>query len=89
MQSIRIVEGVTAEHSGDRVVILDAAGSAISTLNPTGATIWGLLEADMSLDDLAEATATIFSSVDRQQLVADIREFVEELCGLGLLSAED
>lgn len=86
---MRIVEGVTAEPSGNRLVVLNAAGTAISTLNPTAASIWRQLGAVQSFDELEVRVAERYPAVERDELRRDLVEFVDEMADLGLMSRGD
>lgn len=80
---------VTHEEAGDRSVLLDGAGSAMTTLNPVGSLIWRELDGDRSTSELAKALATQFEDVDQATLEADIDSFLAELSEDGLVEAID
>jgi len=63
--------------------VMDING--IVTLNQTAAYIWGLLDENRSEEDLAIAVSGHFA-VDREQALADVRLFIEELGRKGMLA---
>ncbi len=80
-------DGVTAERSGERMVVLDAAGKELITLSPVGALVWSQLPADFSaiLEELSEQ----FAEVAESTLTADLEAFLTELDEAGLVVATD
>lgn len=58
---------VTAENSSDIVV-----------LNPVSAILWSELEAPKTIEELADKICSSFD-INREEAVADIKEFVESL----------
>ncbi len=80
---------VTHEDAGERAVLLDGAGSAMTTLNPVGSLIWRELDGDRSTSELAKVLATHFNDVDQPTLEADIDSFLAELSEDGLVEAID
>ena len=85
----RQAPGTTAERSGERVVVLDAEGRTITTLNPTGATVWATLESASDVDALATALQQPHPDVDREVLRRDATAFVGELLEVGLIVTVD
>ena len=81
-------EGVTYEPSGDTVVILDADGTVMTTLNPVGAVIWKALDGEREPVQLARDLADHFDEVDQPTLVADITTFIASLADSGLIEAD-
>lgn len=63
--------------------VMDING--IVTLNRTAAYLWTLLDENRSEDDLAIAVTDHFA-VDREQALADVRIFLEELGKKGMLA---
>jgi len=86
---IRRREGVTFEPSGDRVVILDPAGTVMTTLNPVGARIWTELDGVRTTAQLAADLSPEFDGVDESTLAADIAEFIASLRESGLVEDSD
>ena len=76
--------GVSHELSGDKVVILDAKGSTMFTLNPVGSMIWIELGTAKDASMLADTLIERFSGVSRDQLEADIEIFLDDLFHRGL-----
>ncbi len=70
-------DGVSAERSGERVVVLDASGEVLRTLNPVGALVWERLPARR--DEIVDDLASRFPDVQRTLLTADVDRFIEEL----------
>ena len=64
---------VTAENSSDIVV-----------LNPVSAILWNELEAPKTIDELADKICESFD-INREEAVADIKEFVESLISAGVV----
>ena len=85
----RQAPGTTAEQSGERVVVLDAGGQTITTLNPTGAAVWGTLASPASVEDLAAALQAQHPDVDRQDLRRDAAAFVAQLLEAELIVVVD
>jgi Coenzyme PQQ synthesis protein D (PqqD) len=82
----RRTPGVTYEMSGDRAVILDAAGSVMTTLNEVGTVIWCELDGERDADELAADLAPRFDGIETAALRADIDEFAASLLEAGLIS---
>ncbi len=83
------VGGLTWDVVDDRVVVLDAEGISMITLNPIGSILWPKLESKASVDGLAEALGQTFSEVPTDQLRSDVDAFVEELFEEGLIEVVD
>lgn len=84
----RRAPGVTYEMSGDRAVILDAAGSVMTTLNEVGTIIWSELDGERDSAALAVDLAPRFEGVDEARLQADIDEFTVSLIEAGLITSD-
>jgi hypothetical protein len=76
--------GVTAERSGDRMLVLDPAGEVMTTLNPVGAMLWSWLPAD--LNSLVERLQAQFPDVQPFVLLDDTQQFLSELETAGLIA---
>lgn len=85
----RHVNGLTSEMSGDRVVILDASGETLTTLNATGALLWSELEDSADVDELASALAAAHDDVGPADVRDDVVVFLDELAEAGLVEATD
>ena len=57
---------------------------SIYSLNPVGADIWRMLQNEISLEEMC-AWVTENYEVSEEQALVDIREFVGELVGTGLV----
>ena len=86
--TLRRTPGVTYEMSGDRAVILDAAGSVMTTLNEVGSVIWRELDGERDAAALAADLAPTFDGVDVETLESDINDFVASLAEAGLIEAD-
>ncbi len=85
---VRRAPGVTYEMSGDRAVILDAAGSVMTTLNEVGTVIWRELDGARDSATLAGDLAPKFDGVDVETLESDIEDFAASLMEAGLAVSE-
>lgn len=81
----RRAAGVTFEVTDGRAVLLDAAGSTMTTLNPTGTLLWRALDRELDADALTAELAVEFADVETERLRADVHHFLEELVGDGLI----
>lgn len=59
---------------------------AIYSFNSLGTDLWGLLEKEVSLEEMC-AWVTEHYEVTEEQALGDIQEFVGELVGTGLVTA--
>ena len=84
----RRAPAVTYEMSGDRAVILDPAGSVMTTLNEVGSVIWQELDGERDSASLAVDLAPTFDGVDLETLEADIKEFAASLIEAGLIVSD-
>lgn len=84
----RRAPAVTYEMSGDRAVILDAAGSVMTTLNAVGTVIWRELDGERDSAALAGDLVEAFDGVDPETLEADINDFAASLIEAGLILAD-
>ncbi len=80
-------EGVNYEPSGDTVVILNADGTVMTTLNPVGAVIWSALDGRRDAAQLARDLVDQFDGVEENTLLTDITEFIESLTASGLVES--
>jgi len=86
--AIRRRDGVSYEPSGDTVVILDADGTVMTTLNPVGAVIWKALDGERDAAALAAELVPQFDGVAVHELEADIIDFVESLVEAKLVESD-
>jgi hypothetical protein len=80
--------GVTYEPSGDTVVILDADGTTMTTLNPVGAVIWKAIDGQADPAALARQLLPGFEGVDPAELEHDVESFLEELVAAELVEID-
>ncbi len=59
---------------------------SIYSFNPVGSDLWGLLEQEVSVEEMCR-WVTEHYEVTEDQALGDIREFVGELVGSGLVNA--
>ena len=83
-QPIRTAESVRETINQDGAVLLDIKQGVCFSMNPVGARIWELLKKECSLDQLAQSLESEFS-VPRNQIEADICEFIENLIARNLV----
>lgn len=89
MVSYERVVGATSEWSANRVVVLDPAGSVLTTLNETGSVVWDRLRTPASAEEIAAALAERYPEIEPQRLRTDARAFIVELVEAGLIVASD
>lgn len=87
-RGVRRKEGVTYERSGDTVLILDADGTVLTSLNSVGSVIWDELDGQRCTADLARDLVDRFDGVDEGTLMADIDAFVESLLAADLVESD-
>ena len=85
---IRRRAGVSYEPSGDAVVILDADGTVLTTLNAVGAMVWKHLDGERDAAALARDLVGEFDGVDEATLVADIEAFIASLVESSLVDVD-
>lgn len=85
---IRRRAGVSFEPSGDSVIILDADGTVLTTLNPVGAVIWKALDGERDVAALAKDLVADFEGVDEATLADDIEAFVATLVDSSLVDVD-
>jgi hypothetical protein len=78
-------DGLTWDDAAERVVILDADGSTIITLNPVGSLLWKQLDGERTRDDLVAHLSAVFPDVPEAQLSQDVQDFIDQLAEEGLL----
>ena len=81
----RRAEEVLSEVVEGRAILLDAAGTELITLNPTGTLIWGALDGPTDLDTIVDRVLPSLDGVTREQLREDAEAFVRELRDIGLV----
>ncbi len=80
--------GVTYENSGDIVVILDEAGSELTSLNAVGSIVWHELDGHRNVEQLAADLLNRFEGVTAEELAVDIELFVGELAEADLVDID-
>jgi hypothetical protein len=86
LRSAAVVSRVIA----DETLVVPIRGGAgdldsIFSFNPLGSDLWSLLEKDISLEEMT-SWVTDHYEVSRELALQDIREFVSELVGAGLVT---
>ena len=74
----------TLERSRERTVVRDRDGHA-TTLTPTGALVWDLLERPMDVSELVTQLATYFPDADPVTLQIDVGQFLSAMRDAGLV----
>ncbi|MDW3217474.1 MAG: PqqD family protein [Acidimicrobiales bacterium] len=85
---IRRRAGVSYEPSGESVVILDAEGTVLTTLNAVGAVVWKELDGERDARALARDLVGDFDGVDEDELAGDIETFIESLAESSLVDVD-
>jgi hypothetical protein len=81
------VDGVTAERSGERTVVLNADGTVLSTLSPVGTIVWEALPGERTA--LLEQLKELFPDIDEDSLDRDLDLFIDELVTVELITRVD
>jgi len=81
---------VVSREIADETLVVPIRGGAgdlnsIFSFNPIGSDLWNLLEKEVSVEELT-SWVTDHYDVSEQQALGDIREFVSELLGAGLVT---
>ena len=83
--TLKIKKDLACRRIAGELFIVDAAGSRLHELNPTGALIWDCLAAGKDAASAAGALAAEFQ-VDGATAARDADAFIKELLKAGLLS---
>ena len=83
----RRADNVGLQVVDERAFLLDERGTEMIVLNPVGTMVWGALDGVSAVSAIAESLAASFEDVSLEQLESDIREFLDELAGIGLVVA--
>lgn len=75
------------EPSGDSVVILNADGTVMTTLNAVGARVWTELDGVRDAAAIASDLITDYQGITTDELTADIEEFIESLVAADLVDS--
>ena len=81
---LRPCTGVRNINTQDGAVLLDIDQGICFSMNPVGAKIWEMLKMNHSIEHIADVLASEFS-VPREQVLADVREFLAQLQNQHLL----
>lgn len=71
----------------ERAFLLDERGSEMIVLNVVGTMVWEALDGMSDASVIAESLAASFEDVTLTQLEGDVRDFLDELAGIGLVEA--
>lgn len=85
--TIRSNPHVVAQDANDESVLLDTKTHRFFELNQAATLVWQSLGSGRSIDDAATEIASRFD-IALETARADVVKLVDELCSLGLLSAE-
>jgi coenzyme PQQ synthesis protein D (PqqD) len=82
---------VVSREIADETLVVPIRGGAgdldsIFSFNPLGSELWGLMENEVSVEEMT-SWITEHYEVSQQQALGDIREFVGELLGAGLVTS--
>jgi hypothetical protein len=72
----------------DKAVLVEPAGQELITLNAVGTLVWEALDGRRGVPELCQLVTDQYPSTPASQVEADVRSFLDELSGLGLLSDE-
>jgi hypothetical protein len=78
-------ESVVFEVVDGKAVLVDPTGAELITLNPVATMIWEALATPTDADSIADRLLSEFEDVTRDQLHADVVEFLGELESLGVV----
>ncbi|MBI2864744.1 MAG: PqqD family protein [Chloroflexi bacterium] len=82
------VAGLQTAPVQDDLVILDLERDEYVALDAVGRNIWEMIETPRSLEDICRQLSKEFDA-EPEELAADVRAFVEELVGSGLVRVVD
>jgi hypothetical protein len=74
-----------ARRVDDEIVILDIESGQFFAINDVGAFIWDLLEAEVTIEELADAVAAEYG-VDTETASGDVDELVKQLVDADLVT---
>lgn len=84
--ALRRAPGVVYDEVGGRAVLIDADGHEMITLNPTGTLVWHALDGTRDVEAIAaHVHDEVDSEVSRERIEQDVRSFLDELAGEGLV----
>jgi hypothetical protein len=85
---VTIPEKVIFKKVGEETVLLDFEAGVYYGLDPVGTRMWELLAEGRSLEDVA-AGMTAEYEIDRETLLRDLRNLIDELASRGLVAVEE
>jgi hypothetical protein len=68
----------------DEMVMMDMEQGKYFSLNQTATVIWELLETPLTMEELCDRLMDEYD-VDREQCLEEVKEYIEEMKGLGLV----
>ncbi len=74
----------TAERFDDRTLVVDEAGSEVTTLNPVGSLVWWALDGRTDEAELADLVVARTTAADPAIVRADVAAFLGSLVDAGL-----
>lgn len=83
----RQAEGVMLTDADEESILYDPIQGNVHILNETGASIWELCDGRRTIEEIAKIIEIDFEAED-ESVLADVKEFVEELEKQGLLIVE-
>lgn len=84
---LRRADNIGIQLVDERAFLLDERGTEMIVLNPVGTMVWDALDGTSDASAIAESLAAFFEDVPIEQLESDIRDFLDELAGIGLVEA--
>jgi len=85
VMGFRRAERVSFQVVDGRAFLLGPDGAEMIVVNEVGAMVWDALDRDDEADSIARALLGEFDDVSVEQLEQDVRDFLDELTGLGLV----
>ncbi len=81
--------GTTAERFGDRTLVVDEAGTEVTTLNSVGSIVWWALDGQLDEAGLADVVLAQTTAADSDAVSADVAAFLTSLVAAGLAVPAD
>lgn len=81
-------ESVLASYQGEQGVLLDYARGAYYGLNPVATTVWKLICAGRTFQEITEAITREYD-VSREDARSDVAHLLHDLCSRGILQAKN
>lgn len=80
-----LTQRVAWQHAADEAVIIDLQGRRVMGLNATGSFLWGQMDGQRSVQDLAALVATEFG-VPTERALQDVVGFLEGMSTRGFVA---